>query len=717
MRVRVEMPRPSAGRVLLRKGALALAALAAAAIAATAIAAPVPKSNPNRTEAGPQPDPIGNIIDGVGALMTDPKKVEAPVKSLLESVNELGLKAAVGYIESGDISDALRASRAMPNPVDRRLIAWLIAIGTSTKASSEQIAAAAEQVRHWPGQNLIRIRYEQALAREKPPADVVIRAMGERPPISDAGTVLLTRALAASGRKTDAARLIRRYWREADLIADIEKTILAEFGDILTKGDHKARLDRLLYAERTDAALRTAKLLDKPTQALADARIASIKRSRSTGKLLDAVPASMRGDPGYIFARVQYLRRAEKHKEAAKLLVTATTDPLLLVNPDAWSQERRLIARKIFDSGDAKTAYRLVAANAATERTEKVTIEFEAGWYALRALNDPASAAVHFRRIKQSSSMPLSQSRAEYWLGRAAEQAGNQAEAIAQYRRAAAYPTTFYGQLAIRRLNGDRLAITVPPPPDSAAKTRFAQHELVQAIVRLEKLSRTSNADTLYRHLADTLPTPTELALLAAMAEDRGNHQLALQIGKTAQVRGLEAESLAFPTAAITPAMAKAYKIELPVVYAVARQESAFNAGAVSSAGARGLLQLMPATAKRTANSIGMRYDKTRLTTDPEYNAAIGAAHLAELIGLYNGSYVMTFAAYNAGPGRVQQWVAAYGDPRDPKVDVIDWIERIPFSETRNYVQRTMENLQVYRARLGSPKLRIETDLVGNSAG
>jgi len=264
------------------------------------------------------------------------------------------------------------------------------------------------------------------------------------------------------------------------------------------------------------------------------------------------------------------------------------------------------------------------------------------------------------------------------------------------------------------------LSITVPPPPDAAARARFAQLELVQAIARLEKLGRTANADIFYifyRHLADTLATPTELALLAAMAEDRGNHQLALQIGKTAQVRGLEAESLAFPTAAITPAMAKAYKIELPVVYAVARQESAFNAGAVSSAGARGLLQLMPATAKRTANSIGMTYDKARLTTDPEYNAAIGAAHLAELIGAFNGSYALTFAAYNAGPGRVQQWLAAYGDPRDPKVDAIDWIERIPFAETRNYVQRTIENLQVYRARLGSPKLRIETDLIGNSSG
>jgi soluble lytic murein transglycosylase len=715
-----DKPHGSVGRAFLR-----LAPLALIAIASDALADPLPKPNPGRDapQAGAPAvadDPIGNLIDDVGKVIKDPKGAgSAPLKSLAESVSDggLGLKLALDFLKADDVTDAMRTARTMSNPVDRRLVMWLVATGASTKASSAQISAAAAEVRDWPRQDTIRTVFEQALFREKPPTDVVIQALGNSRPISESGTLLLARAFAATGRKGDTSELIRRYWRDADMSVDTEKTIVSEFGDLLSRSDHKARLDRLLYAERTDPASRVAKLLDKPTQQLTDARIASIKRSRSAGKLLDAVPTSMRSDPGYTFAKVQYLRRSEKYSEAAKLLVGAPTDPALLVDPNAWSEERRLIARKIFDKGDAGTAYRLVAANSASERTERVTIEFEAGWYALRALNHPADAAVHFRNIKMASSMPLSQSRAEYWLARSAEQAGNQAEAIAQYRRAAAYPTTFYGQLAIVRLKGDRLSLTFPPPPSAEDKARFGRLELVQAIQRLEKLDRTQTADILYRYLADVLTDPTEMALLAAMAERRGAHQLALQIGKTATVRGIEAESLAFPTAAITPAMAKVTKVELPAVYAVARQESAFNTEAISSAGARGLLQLMPTTAKHTASSIGMPYNKARLTSDPTYNATLGAAHLAELVAAFNGSYAMSFAAYNAGASRVQQWIKAYGDPRDPKVDVVDWIERIPFSETRNYVQRTMENLQVYRAKLGSPKLRIESDLIGAGSG
>ena len=194
------------------------------------------------------------------------------------------------------------------------------------------------------------------------------------------------------------------------------------------------------------------------------------------------------------------------------------------------------------------------------------------------------------------------------------------------------------------------------------------------------------------------------------MADKNGAYQIALQIGKTAAVRGMPVETLAFPTEAI-PASAKMPNVEKSVVYAIARQESAFNPEAISRAGARGLLQLMPDTARHVAKSIGLPYSKARLTSDPAYNATLGAAHLGDLVDNFGGSYVMTFAAYNAGASRVAQWVKQHGDPRDPKVDVVDWIELIPFTETRNYVQRIMENLQVYRARMGEPALVIETDL------
>ena len=278
------------------------------------------------------------------------------------------------------------------------------------------------------------------------------------------------------------------------------------------------------------------------------------------------------------------------------------------------------------------------------------------------------------------------------------------------FERAAAYPATFYGQLAMARLGRTLIALSQPPRPDSAVRQRFAGRELVQVIQHLTAAGEDDRAGLFYRHLADTLADPAEIALLAAMAEDAGKHQIALQIGVFATARGLPVGALAFPTAAI-PASAKTSGVEKPVVYAIARQESAFNPQAVSQAGARGLLQLMPATAKETAKAIGVSYSRDRLTSDAGYNATLGAAHLGGLVNDFGGSYVMTFAAYNAGASRVTEWVKLHGDPRDPKVDVVNWIELIPFTETRNYVQRIMENLQVYRARLQSAPLVIEADL------
>jgi soluble lytic murein transglycosylase len=687
--------------------------------------APVPRSKPQRKGA----DAIGGLIaeaseDGIGQVedatdqpppaaaraAVEPKAPLAEVTGSRSAFSAVGLKVALQLLDSKDYSAALTAGVALSDPVDSHIVQWLVVNTTGPGISSARYGEMRKALAGWPAETLVRRRFEQALARENPPAAAVVAALGGSTPVSDDGIALLAGAYVTLGRKGDAAALLAPVWRDPKLSDGLENTIRQEFGSLLSPADRKARMDVLLYAERSNQALRAAKSLGADQQALANAVVAVIKKAPKASAQLEALPASVKRDPLATYARIQHLRRAEKYEEAAKLLLAAPRDRKVLVNPDVWWVERRLVSRELIKAGDARNAYKIAAGHAAESSVMQAEAEFHAGWYALEFLRDPALARPHFKRIEAVSTMPLSQSRAEYWLGRAAVAAGNLSDASAHFKRAAAYPTTFYGQLALARLGASRLSINAPPAASAAAKARFNRLELVQAIKRLHELNRGDRADALYRFLAERLTDPVDIALLTDLAEKNVSHQLALHIGKTAWQRGLPVESLAYPTSAI-PASAKTTAVEKPMVYAIARQESAFNPGAVSTAGARGLLQLMPATAKQVAGTVGLPFNQGRLTSDPAYNATLGAAHLGDLVSRFNGSYVMTFASYNAGASRVNAWMKAYGDPRDPKVDVVNWIELIPFTETRNYVQRVMENVQVYRARLGAPALKIESDL------
>lgn len=716
---------------------LALAAAQIAPLAPAAVAAPVggplvqmanavPMPRPSPLRAGRSgSDMIGALISQAGSNeATATEDSDAPQAGLPAPlppiapptvpkggpINVAGLKLALDFLQKNDAASASLAAYSLPNRVDIQIVEWMIATGSYSGVSSDTMAKLGAKLKDWPSQSLMRIRYEQTLAREKPSPDIVIRALGGRKPASDEGTLLLARAYLVTGRTDDAANLIRGYWRDSNFSADIEKAIVADFSRLLRPSDHKWRMDRLIYAEREAEALRASRHLGKDQQALAKAVVAVVTEKPKAAAGLESVPAALRKDHLYLFARVQILRRAGKIEEAGNLLASTSRDPKMIVSPDAWWVERRMISRLLIEARKPKLAYTLAANHSVESPALRAEAEFHAGWYALEYLRDPATAARHFTAIASFSTTPLSLSRAEYWLGRTATAAGRRELAAAHFQRAAAHSTTFYGQLAAARLGSRSLAIPQPPAPSNATAQRFAGRDLIEAIRHLTAVGYNERAGVIYRYLAESLDDPSEIALLAAMAEKDGNHPAALQVGRLASARGLPVQWLAFPTAAI-PKSTKTGNVERPVVYAIARQESAFNPAAVSAAGARGLLQLMPGTAKETAKKVGLPYSKDRLTTDPAYNATLGATYLDGLMGRFGGSYVMTFAAYNAGASRVAEWVQRYGDPRDPNVDVVNWIEMIPFTETRNYVQRIMENLQVYRVRLGAPALVIESDL------
>ncbi len=616
------------------------------------------------------------------------------------------LKKGLDALQSGDITRARAIRNGLPaNALDRHVLTWAIAVSGAKGVPSTEIAAAARELQGWPGLVSLRRHSERALARENASSQQIISAFGSTRPETTEGAIALTRALVATGERKRAAGVISAVWREDVLDKETERQILKEFPKLLTRADHKRRMDMLLYRDRVTQADRLDDLAN--AQSLFKARAAVIRKSGKAAALLKAVHPSWHDDPSYLFARIERYRRTDQHKAAAKLLLKAPRNADALINTREWWVEQRIVSRALAEQGDFKTAYRIAAHHVATRPRDVIEAEWHAGWYALRGFKDGKAASRHFQRVLDTATRPISKSRGYYWLGRAAE-AGGPGKASDYFAKAARYSATYYGQLAAARLNRNGLNVAYPSPSQKERAT-FASRESVRAIRRLNEVGHGGRANALYLGLARELTNPGELAILAAMAEKQGNHRMSLQIGKIAFHRGLDVAALAFPVGVI-PASANISGSGKALAYAIARQESAFDKAAVSRANARGLLQLLPGTAKQVARKHGLAYSKSKLTRDAGYNATLGAHYLAEHISDFNGSYILTFIAYNAGPSRANAWIESYGDPRGKPIDeVVDWVERIPFTETRNYVMRVTENYQVYKVRLGQ-----KADIVGD---
>lgn len=687
---------------------LILAALGLGAVSMHAFAASLPESMAPL----PYVKPENPVAITMPAAM--PAPVATPVPDVTGTIPRTDplvvapqLKAGLDALAGNDIAAALATRNGLAEgSLDRHILTWAIATSGAPGVPSGEIAAAQTELKGWPGLKGLRANSERALYRENPPAPTVLAAFGATRPETTEGTIILARALVASGKQAEAARPLRQIWLTDTLDKPTEDKILAEFSALFTAADHKARMDFLMYKGRAAQAKRFGDL--GKAQSLYKAWAAVIGNAKNAEALLTGVDSSLKDDAGYLFARVEYLRRQDKYQDAADLLEKAPRDAAKLVNTMEWWNERRIVARGLADQGEFKLAYRTAANYVAASSTDIVDAEFHAGWYALRALHEPETAEKHFRKILDTSNKPLSASRALYWLGRAAED-GGPGNAKEFFSKAAHFSSTFYGQLAAARLDLKSLDVTYPNP-SGVDRQNFESREAVRAIARLEDAGHGKRAAVLYRALAEEMTSPGELAILAARAESEDNHALSLQIGKTAFSRGIDVAALAFPVGVI-PAGADIEGSGKALAYAIARQESAFNPGAVSPANARGLLQILPGTAQGVAKRHGLTYAAARLTTDAGYNATLGAHYLGEQIDTFGGSYILTFIAYNAGPKRVPEWITRYGDPRGKSLDeVVDWIERIPFPETRNYVQRVMENYQVYKTRLGQ-KADIEADL------
>jgi soluble lytic murein transglycosylase len=649
---------------------------------------------------------IENIIEAdAESSVTEPPAPAMTVHTGQATIDLL--KSALDAIDRGDIATARKIRDSLPaNSLDRNLAAWSIATSGSDAVTSSEIASVIDRLADWPLVKTMRRETEQALAREYPAPSTVINALGGKEPLTVEGVTALARAYIAKGNRQSALEVLAPFWRTAKLDPKDETAFIREFGSIVPRSVHRYRMERMHYENRVNSAERVASLAG--ANDLNRAWAAVTRGHANAKKLLDAVPSRERS-AGYYFAKVRYLRRRDEYRAAARLLASVKLDPAQLIDPSEWWFERRVLSRELIDQGDYKLAYQVAANHQGQSAGDIADAEFHAGWYALRFLHWPKTAEHHFARIEQVADGAISRARGYYWMGRAAE-AGAGGNAMKFYEEAARYPTAFYGQLAMAKLGRSTAQISYPEPT-STDRAQFSRRMEVAAISHLEAAGQDQRATPFYFDLAYKLNSTGELAMLAVMAENRGDNHLSLKVGKIAASRGLDIGALAHPLGAI-PSGADISGAGKALAYAIARQESEFNTGAVSNAGARGLLQLMPGTAKKMARKAGLSYAPQKLTSDAAYNATLGSTYLEEQLKRFDGSYVLTFAGYNAGPNRAAEWVDRYGDPRGKPVDeVVDWVERIPYTETRNYVQRVMENYQVYKMRI-TGHMNIAKDLV-----
>jgi soluble lytic murein transglycosylase len=607
------------------------------------------------------------------------------------------LKDAIDLARKARTDDATVAKARIADPVGQKLAEWFILRHSETTADFNRYVAFIAANPDWPSIASFRRRAEGRLWQEKSDSATVHKFTADRPQ-SAKGKFALARVLLSEGDRDRAAKLVRDAWRAEELSERTEEDAYEAFRDLLTADDHRARLDKRLGAKDYAAARRAAKHLGSDELAIVKACAAVNGKENKANEYLEDVPAEARRDLGYTLCRAQWHLQKDRIDDATQVILAASPDTMAFQDTDAWWRERRLLARKLLDQGKFRTAYDVVR-TAAVPAMEvyRVDFHFMCGWIAMRYLDDPKTALMHFASIDEGSANPIALSRAHYWRGRAAEALGATADMRLSYQAAARYSTAYYGQLARAKLGFDRIELRAPSPvlaSDAAP---------VDARVRAaDMLYEIGERDVALSFVADFAGESTDVAALEALGELTGRRNDAhamLEIGKSALARGLALDHYAFPTIGIPPHKQVAPEIERSVIYSVARTESAFDQRDKSPANAVGLMQVTPEAGRDTAKRFGVAYDWDRMVSDPVYNTQMGAAELSALLSEYRGNQIMTFAGYNAGRGRVKEWVQAHGDPRAANVDPVDWVERIPLSETRNYVQRVMENVLVYRAR------------------
>jgi soluble lytic murein transglycosylase len=601
------------------------------------------------------------------------------------------LQAVEKAISKRDLDAVRKAASPAADPVAVEMADWLAY--RDGLGSFRDIDAFLQKHPDWPSRGRLRLHAERKMDVNTHPDDV-LRFFSEALPKTDNGAVLLLQAMINRNRKDEAVEYARSVWHSMTFDSRTEKRFISLSKGMIRDEDHRLRLDNLLWDGHAVSARRMLPKVGPDLRLLADARIRLRKRMAGVDAAIGRVPDELLNDPGLVFERARWRRRAGNWQGAAELLLDKREPDVGA--PGRWWDERSYVARYLLRQGHVTDAYRLAAGSDASSDADKAESEWLAGWIALRFLDDAQLAQKHFEALYATVSYPISVARGAYWSGRAAEALGQADRAARWYRTAAEQPMTYYGQLAAARAGVTSLPLRDTPTPviEPARRAAFADARLARAARYASALDDRWPVRWIVEELFDREKDEIHRTLTASLAVRLGRPDLGVRLAKQALLDGQVLAEAGYPQVPVPNDNAG---VEAALTHAIIRQESVFDVKAVSPAGARGLMQLMPATAREVSRSLKVRYAKSRLTSDAQYNIRLGRAYLGDLIRDFDGSYIMAVAGYNAGPHRVRRWIKEFGDPRDAATDPIDWVESIPFSETRNYVQRVMENLQVYR--------------------
>jgi len=653
-----------------------------------------------------------SVVVAIAAAILLPQGASSALASVKVSKQDrIAAKKALTASKKAKWADYRIHQNAIKNPLLSKALYWHLLTSANSGASFLEIDGFMKSNKQWPQRRRMQIRAEQAMPHTLPEFEV-FKWFQHRQPITPNGTARLATSHLKQGNKDVATKLIQNIWIHGNFGARQERQFYRQFRRYMTRGDHLERLDRLLWAGKYYPARRMYRRIHSDYRKLAEARLTLRRLRGGVDRAISRVPDKLRDHPGLVYERLRWRRKKGKNEFARELLAESPED---LIVPTRWWHERAILARRALRAGHVSEAYDLVKNHGLEEeqRAALISAEWMAGWIALRFLkdkDDKEAAYDHFVTVYMNATYPISKSRGAYWAGRAAEAQDEGDKARQWFKKAFTHQTTYYGQLAAARLPANE-KLDLPPGPgiDQKAWASFNKNELVTVVRTLGKAGIQDLMRPLIRHLNRIDATPAWRAKVAALAKEAGRPDLAILTAKQSLREGQYLIDAGYPVLSQKTRAG----IEAPLVHAIIRQESAFNLKAVSHAGARGLMQLMPATASRVAKKNRLRYVRQKLTEDEAYNLRIGQAYLADLLQKFNNSYILSLAAYNAGPARVQRWIKANGDPRDPTVDPIDWVEMIPFDETRNYVQRVIENLHVYRHRMAETEVAFspESDL------